>query len=252
MSDPSLTVLNDTGKFSKVSLVPPSRGGYLLLAGEVGTTLLGTFPADSAAKRRLLTELKRSAARILDAGLASSAAVFTARLIPPGRGGYLRRRPDAKIAGYDVALLIQTGDVAGAQKLFHDSHFQSIKMRVEASSRATYAMVGENLRQIGPVDHERDGVFLINYFLAEREARNLAVWEHTAGWFQDQTGLDNSELLRPLEQEGADYTIVNHCRWNRLTDILPSLIFKPSFRRYVLRHFEANDTAAMPILYSLA
>jgi hypothetical protein len=78
------------------------------------------------------------------------------------------------------------------------------------------------------------------------------VFDYTAGWFQDETGLDNSELVLPLTQEGARYTMINHARWNRLTDILPSLLFKPSFPRYVLKHFEVNRTAAMPILYRLA
>ena len=41
-------------------------------------------------------------------------------------------------------------------------------------------------------------------------------------------------------------------RWPRLRDVLPSLLFKRSFRRYVLEHFEANDTAPIPILYKLA
>ncbi|MCB1513010.1 MAG: hypothetical protein KDJ36_19105, partial [Hyphomicrobiaceae bacterium] len=79
-----------------------------------------------------------------------------------------------------------------------------------------------------------------------------AVWDYTAGWFMDQTGLDNSVLTRPLDQKGAKYTIVNHCRWDGLGDIVPSLLFKKSFRNYVLAHFEANDTAAIPVLYRLA
>lgn len=130
--------------------------------------------------------------------------------------------------------------------------FAEIEKRLRRESRLTYRMTGENLRRIGEVDHTRDGVFLINYFLAADEQQNLAVWEYTAGWFQHQTGLDNSVLTRPVDQDGPNYSIINHCRWDRLGDILPSLLFKPSFRRYVLKHFEANDTAATPILYRLA
>jgi hypothetical protein len=47
------------------------------------------------------------------------------------------------------------------------------------------------------------------------------------------------------------YRLVNHARWDRLTDVLPSLIFKPSFHRYVLAHFQTNGVAAMPVLYRL-
>ena len=109
-----------------------------------------------------------------------------------------------------------------------------------------------NGRRMGPVDLSRVGVFLFNYFYADRRAQNLAVWEYTAGWFADQTGLDNSTLLIPEAGQDCPYTVINHCRWDRLGDILPSLLLKPSFRSYVLRHFEANDTAAIPILYRLA
>ena len=58
--------------------------------------------------------------------------------------------------------------------------------------------------------------------------------------------------MRPLVQEGGQYTVINHARLGRLTGLLPSLLFKPSFTRYVLKHFEVNRTAAMPILYRLA
>jgi hypothetical protein len=59
-------------------------------------------------------------------------------------------------------------------------------------------------------------------------------------------------LLVPLEPSPVDYTVINHCRWDHYRDVLPSLLFKPSFRRFVLASFEANDTAATPILYRLA
>jgi hypothetical protein len=53
----------------------------------------------------------------------------------------------------------------------------------------------------------------------------------------------------PDRREGVDYKIINHCRWDRLTDVLPSLLFKPSFRSFVLANFAANSTAAIPVLY---
>ena len=82
--------------------------------------------------------------------------------------------------------------------------------------------------------------------------QNLQVWEHTAGWFEDQTGLNNSTLILPDQVNEGSYKIINHCRWDHLIDILPSLIFKKSFKDFVLNNFEANNVAAMPILYRLA
>jgi hypothetical protein len=63
--------------------------------------------------------------------------------------------------------------------------------------------------------------------------------------------LDNSTLLQPLRSDDSEYTLINHCRWDHLRNVLPSLIFKRSFHDYVLAHFDANDTAPMPILYGL-
>ena len=109
-----------------------------------------------------------------------------------------------------------------------------------------------NTRRIGPVDHSRNGVFLFNYFYADSLDINLQVWNYTAGWFQDQTGLDNSTVLLPDEANQVPYTIINHCRWDGLRNILPALLFNRSFKPFVLNNFEQNNTAAIPVLYNLA
>jgi hypothetical protein len=103
---------------------------------------------------------------------------------------------------------------------------------------------------MAPVDHSRPGVFLFNYFSAKDVESNLFAWQYTAGWFQDQTGLDNSTVLRPVGDDSA-YTLVNHCRWDRMRDVLPSLVLKRSFREFVLRVFDDNGVAPRPILYRL-
>ena len=119
-------------------------------------------------------------------------------------------------------------------------------------------VVGSNARRIAPtgdVDHTRDGVFLFNYFIADKLEQNLKIWEYTAGWFSDQTGLDNSTLIVPeadTDPKTCPHSVINHCRWDSLKDVLPSLLFKRSFKTFVLDNFEANNTAATPILYRLA
>jgi Protein kinase domain len=63
------------------------------------------------------------------------------------------------------------------------------------------------------------------------------------GSSKDQTGLDNSTLPHPIRPDESGYSVINHCRWNRLLDVLPSLIFKRPFHDDVLAHFEANRRA---------
>ena len=250
LDDKPLVRLPGRGDYSKADLIDPLQSGYILLAGAVDRPFLGVFP-ESARKRRLLQVLAPLVKSISSEDL-EEATLLKAFLIPPGRGAYLKFRPDAKIARFDVAILVRTKRVETATRLLQSKDLRNVLDVLRSSTRNVYTMVGSNLRRIGSVDHRRRGIFLFNYFVAASEQQNLDAFDYTAGWFQDETGLDNSELMRPLTQEGARYTMINHARWNRLTDILPSLLFKPSFPRYVLKHFEVNRTAAMPILYRLA
>ena len=138
------------------------------------------------------------------------------------------------------------------QKFQRSLQWQDMEGNFKAETKKSLIVTGVNVRRIGPVDHSKKGVFLFNYFYADQVKQNLQVWEYTAGWFQNQTGLDNSTVILPDLVKENSYKIINHCRWDHLIDILPSLIFKRSFKKFVLNNFEANNVAAMPILYRLA
>lgn len=183
----------------------------------------------------------------------SSAVVFDAILVPPGRGKFLRERPGkVHIARFDLAVLIETEDAEAAEAVRDLSAYREMRRAVREAASFVHEIEATNVRRIGPVDHKKNGAFLFNYFFADDTAQNLSVWEYTAGWFEQETGLDNSTVLLPKAGEDCEYNIINHCRWDGLSDILPSLLFKRTFRSYVLANFEANDVAAMPIFYRLA
>jgi hypothetical protein len=185
-----------------------------------------------------------------------------ARLVEPTTSGYLllaaevdRRpmflpnsRPKRRLLRRVDRLL---ADLA-ADELEGEAPWTELARELEAASRHSYRLRAHNVRRMGPVDHRRQGVFLFNYFYADRTDLNLAAWQYTAGWFHDQTGLDNSTVLLPDATSEPRYRLVNHARWDRLRDVLPSLIFKRSFHSYVLEHFRVNGVAAMPVLYRLA
>jgi hypothetical protein len=202
----------------------------------------------------LIADCKRLCEHLRQTTGIRDATVFRALLAPPGgRGPYVRRRgASIHLARFDVVILIETESVKAAEDLRDDPVYRELDARVRDVARYVYATTATNVKRIGPVDHSRDGVFLFNYFVADRPSQNIAVWHYTAGWFQQETGLNNSTVLLPERPGKSGYTIINHCRSDRLRDVLPSLLFKRSFRRYVLAHFEANDTAPMPILYTLA
>jgi hypothetical protein len=236
---------------AKARLIPPAGSGYVLLAAEVDPH---PFLWPSRTKRHLIEECARwceAAAR--EPGVLE-AVTFKAVLFPPiGEPGFLRRRRDQfHRARFDLVVLVETASVASAERLFGGASFRLLEAHLRIEARHVYVVTAANAKRIGAVDHRRDGVFLFNYFYADSLAQNLAVWEYTAGWFQQETGLDNSTVLAPVEPDLSQYTLINHCRWDGLAKVLPSLVFKRSFRDFVLAHFDANDTAPMPILYRLA
>ena len=250
MDENTLVTLPQSGRFPKVRLTEPTPHGFVVAAFEIDRRPPFGYFIESAAKKEAIATLKAAAAALVAKDEAVDATVFKALLRPPGRGAFLRSRPDVPIARFDLVLLVETPGQADAEQLVASPSFRDAIGGLGASR--SLVVNASNGRRIGPVDHSRDGVFLFNFFYADRLEQNLAVWEYTAGWFSDQTGLDNSTLLIPDPGSGSPYTVINHCRWDRARDIVPQLIINGSFRSYVLRHFEANRTAAMPILYHLA
>jgi hypothetical protein len=59
-------------------------------------------------------------------------------------------------------------------------------------------------------------------------------------------------VMAPLDGERTEYGIINHASWPHWRTFLPQLILRPSFRRFVLGTFAANNIAAQPILYRVA
>lgn len=251
-SDPKLNIVGPAGVFPKVDLIEPPSSGYVLLALEIDRRLPFAYGIESRRKKGAIASLKDAAVRIAERDDVIEATVFKTLIAPPGRGKFLKQRPDVKIARFDVVLLVELTGPAEAGEFKQSATFTEVAGPLEKEARASSVLTASSARRIGAVDHRRDGVFLFNYFYSDSLEQNLDVWEYTAGWFQEQTGLDNSVLLLPDAGQQQDYTIINHCRWDRLGDILPSLLFKKSFRSFVLANFEANRTAPIPILYRLA
>jgi hypothetical protein len=239
-------------QFPKVALVDPIGSGYLLFALQIDHRPPIGFFIESQQKKRILLKLKHEVINLGKNPKVVEATVFKAMIIPPGRGEFLKKRPSAEIAKFDVVMLIEFDTHESVKKFQKSLQWQNTEDTYKASTKKSLTVTGVNVRRIGPVDHSKKGVFLFNYFYADQVKQNLQVWEYTAGWFQDQTGLDNSTVILPDIVKENSYKIINHCRWDRLIDILPSLIFKRSFKKFVLNNFEANNVAAMPILYRLA
>ena len=245
-------IVGPKNTFPKIALVDPTNSGYLLFALEIDRRPPIGFFIESQHKKRILSKLRREVINLRNNSKVIDATIFKAMIIPPGRGAFLKKRPGIEIAKFDVVMLVEFDTHESVKKFQRSLQWQNTEDTYKTRAKKSLAVTGVNVRRIGPVDHSKKGVFLFNYFYADQVKQNLQVWEYTAGWFQDQTGLDNSTVILPDLVKESSYKIINHCRWDHLIDILPSLIFKRSFRKFVLNNFEANNVAAMPILYRLA
>lgn len=228
------------GAARKVSLIEPASAGFVVLAVSTGHWK-GPLPRRSSKHKRALAVLSASAETLRRAPEVHEATVFTALLRPPGQP----RAGRGTAAAYDVVLLVETGSPA----LARDIGDRFANRNPAAWARERLLLAGSNVRRIGPVDPRSGGVFLFNFFTGPSCQAALDAWQYTASWFEQETGLDNSTVILPDGDSHAPFAIINYCRWNRLAQVLPSLMFKPSFRRFVLGTFRAAGVVPHPILY---
>ncbi|MBT1705149.1 hypothetical protein [Chryseosolibacter indicus] len=248
-----LKIINEHQKFQKVSLKETTNSFYLLLAAEIDHSLFPFFITTSKKKKYIIREAKEWSGELLKQGIAIDATTFYACLIPPGIGKYLKERQgEVQVAKYDFVILIETSSRQKMEEIQNSDEYKQMVQKITSIATATHFITAVNVKRIDSVDHKSPGVFLFNYFFADDLQQNIGIWEYTAGWFQQETGLDNSTVLLPQGNSNTKYTIINHCRWDNMSDILPSLLFKRTFQTYVLDNFYANKVAAMPILYKKA
>lgn len=249
-----MKIVNEHIQFPEIEYETPNTSGYVLLLAEIEKPL--PIKPNSKAKKAVIAKAKTLCQQLNQLDEVVSAHVLDAFIIPPGnkpgRQILERDHPDIHIARYDLVVQIETKDLALISTLQNNSTFIELHDLLKDAASHFRMVVASNARKIGEVDKNRKGVFLYNFFYAKDREAVLPVWEYTGRWFTNKTGLDNSTLLRPVDDVPCDYAVINHCRWDSPVDIMPHLIFRPSLKPYVLGNFTANDIVAIPILYKLA
>lgn len=247
-TEPELKIVNADLNFPKVKLVEPKPSGYIHIAAEIDPIRpFGLWP-ESRRKREARELALRLAKRLETQEGVVRATVFVARAIPPGT----HHPAGVHKPAFDLVVLVETDSPQRAKEVQGLPLYAELIAGLEARSNYLHVVRASNGKRMGSVDFQRDGVFLFNYFHGEQPEKLVPAWQYTAGWFQDRTGLDNSELLVPEPGQSSEYGIINHCRWDHWHDVLPDLALRPSFRSYVLAIFAANGVSPMPILYRLA
>jgi hypothetical protein len=244
-----LELLNQSPRYGPARLVDPPRRGYLYLAAAVAPPTGPPFPRANEKRTALLDRLKALAGEVEGHETVEKATVYRAIVVPPATG--YARQARFHQARYDVAVLVETTSVDGLDQLEQTDSYRSLASAITTSAADTHVMRASCVKSTGDVDKTSPGLFLFNHFVAEDHAVALELWDHLAGWYARETGLDNSTLLQPIGD--ADYAFVNHARWDvGVPRFLLQQLARPSFRSYVQSNLLVNRTGAMPLLYRLA
>lgn len=241
----------------------PRDSGYIYLAAEIESPHPLRKPG--ANKLQIIQQVKQMAKDVIRQTGVRRADVFNALIIPPNAEAVCRQEMqqhgyDFHIARFDLAVLVECKDVDSASTIRQSPEFLAMEQLLRDRSSYVYCIIASNPICIDDVDKDRDGIFLFNHFYSDGVSKQedgandvvVGVWEYTAGWWTAKVNLTNSTPLQPIAGESTEYALINHCRWDRLMDFLPSLIFRPTLKSFVVANFSANRMVSMPILYRLA
>jgi hypothetical protein len=249
-----LRIVNPDPKYSTVTLIPPTTLGYVHLAAEVRPPPRpGPVIRTPRRKAELIGGLKVLGRQLEQAAAVEKVTLYEATVLPPPRGYVKRHKGQVRPARFDVVVLVETTSPEAAREVQATSAYQALHDLLRGQARRLHVIAARNLKRVGDVDKTRPGTFLFNYFVGEDPEVVVALWDYLAGWFQAETGMDNSTLLAPLEDQASDYVVINHARWDGgLLGFAARQFRKKSFRSYVVANLDAHNVGAMPILYRLA
>jgi hypothetical protein len=249
-----LALAHPDPRYGKVRLIEPASLGYLHLAADVQAShRTGPVLRRSRDKQQVLGVLKWQARQLGQLDAVERATVFDALAFAPS-GGYVKgRSAPLPAAWFDVVVLVETVSPEAASEVRAAAQYQALAGTLTEQARRVHQVAASNVRRVGDVDKTRPGLFLFNYFVDEDPALALELWDYLAGWYEAETGLENSTLLAPLAGEPSDFVLINHARWDQsLPVFMARQLPKRTFRSYLLANMSAHHLAAMPVLYRLA
>ena len=237
-------------------LATPNALGYIFIGAEIEPT----HPfRKSEKKKRLELQLKNKIEFFKNTPGVQRADLFSSFIIPPGSEEGLRvlqkKNIDIQPAKFDIVILIETASIENLDRIENDSTLRDIEYFLEDNAQRIYKTKAQNKLRIAEVDKDTNGVFLFNYFYCKDRKAVLDVWKYTAGWWTAKANLTNSTPLSPFDENGP-FSLINHCKWNSWSEILPILILGKlgiikGLNNFVLKNFTANEIVAMPVLYKL-
>lgn len=242
--------------YSKAQFIEPTSLGYIHIGAEVQPPRLPvTLLPTRGKKATLLKGLKQCARQLEQLDTVETATVFKAVTLPPfHRFPYIKDHRDSlRLARFDVAVLIETSSPAVVPDVQDTSIYGKLVDAIRSEATQMHVMTARNEKRIADVDKTRDGLFIFNHFVADDATVMLELFDHLAGGYEAETGLNNSTLLVPFDDDDADYVAINNARWDvsRLRFLWWEMT-NPGLRNYVQDNLKANQAGSMPVLYRLA
>ncbi len=248
----SLQIVNPDPRYSRVRLIQPTTFGYLHLAAVVRPRRIPFLPAGRE-KSALLAKLKELAREVERLDSVLKATVYDAVAFAPPSSYVKERLASVRVARFDVVVLIEAASPTVAQQLQTTPAYQVLLDTLRSSAEQIHVLAALNAKRVGDVNKRKKGTFLFNYFVGDDPGVVMELWDHLAGWYEVETGMDNSTLLAPLPGEDSDYVIINHARWDGSPlSFVVRQFSKPSVRSYMMANLAANRVGAMAVLYRLA
>jgi hypothetical protein len=249
-----LQIVNPDPKYSTVTLIPPATLGYVHLAAEVRPPPRpGPVIRTPRQRAELIGGLKVLARPLEQLAAVERVTLYEATVMAPPSGYVKQHKDQVRPARFDVVVLVETTAPETAREVQTTSAYQALHDLLSGQARRLHVIAARNLKRVGDVDKTRPGTFLFNYFVGDDPEVVVALWDYLAGWYQTETGMDNSTLLAPLEDQPSDYVVINHARWDGgLLGFAARQFTKKSFRTYMVANLDAHNVGAMPILYRLA
>jgi hypothetical protein len=245
-------IVNPDPKYSRVHLIEPTGLGYLHVAGMVRPRPMPLLPRGREMSELLgrLNDLGRQLERL---GQVAKVTVYEAIAFAPPSAYAKERVNSVHVPRFDAVVLVETTSPSTARQVRAAPEYAELEDTLRNKARDLHVIAARNIKRVGDVDKTRKGTFLFNYFVGEDPEVVVQLWDYLAGWYEVETGMDNSTLLAPLEGEKSDYVIINHALWDgNPLRFLWRQFPKKSFRSYMLANLEANGVGAMPVLYRLA
>jgi hypothetical protein len=242
----TVTIVHPQPDLGVASLGVPPAYGYLLVGATVAPPRGVPVVRPDAARDALLQRVSQHLEMAAQQRGVVRATAYRAVVVPPARPP--KFRPDLELPRFDVAVLVETESPDLLGELAASEPVSSLLRDLHPAAWRVKEMRARCVKAIADVEKVAGGTYLFNFWAAADRTTALEVFDHLAPWYQAKTGLKNSTVLQPIDDD--EFAFVNHARWDAgALSIALKQFVRPSFHRFVRPTLAANDVAVFPALY---